>query len=190
MVIVVFRTHVKPQADLEKLNALNQKMVALVSKMPGFLSIKDFSAQDGEFLVIAEFDSLESVDAWKAHPEHLVAQQRGREEFFADYRIQVCNLIRTSDFTANPDNSTRTQGILTESHYLRAAARPNQGAQATAYSRAADAWRFAINYLQSASQFCTLIQVVADGCRVLHSDRPGPAALDHPRTCVPAPAQT
>ena len=27
MVIVVFRTHVKPQADLEKLNALNQKMV-------------------------------------------------------------------------------------------------------------------------------------------------------------------
>ena len=61
MVIVVFRTHVKPQADLEKLNALNQKMVALVSKMPGFLAIKDFSAQDGEFLVIAEFDSLKSV---------------------------------------------------------------------------------------------------------------------------------
>jgi heme-degrading monooxygenase HmoA len=71
-----------------------------VSKMPGFLSMKDFSAQDGEFHVIAEFDSLESVDAWKAHPEHLVAQRRGREEFFADYRIQVCNLIRASDFIA------------------------------------------------------------------------------------------
>ena len=109
MVIVVFRTRVKPQADLEKLNALNQKMVGLVSKMPGFLSMKDFSAQDGEFLVIAEFDSLESVDAWKVHPEHLDAQRRGREEFFADYRILVCNLIRTSDFTANLDNSTRTQ---------------------------------------------------------------------------------
>jgi heme-degrading monooxygenase HmoA len=78
MVIVVFRTHVKPQADLGKLNALSQEMVALVSKMPGFLSIKDFSAQDGEFLVIAEFDSLESVDAWKAHPEHLVAQRHSR----------------------------------------------------------------------------------------------------------------
>src|SRR5262245_41538292 len=100
MVIVVFRTHVKPQADLEQLNALNQRLVTLVSKMPGFFSMKDFSAQDGEFLVIAEFDSLESVDAWKAHPEHLVAQQRGREEFFADYRIQVCNVIRTSDFSA------------------------------------------------------------------------------------------
>ena len=100
MVIVVFRTHVKPQVNLEQLNALNQRMVALVSQMPGFVSLKDFSAQDGEFLVIAEFASLEAVDAWKVHPEHLVAQRRGREEFFADYRIQVCHLIRTSDFTA------------------------------------------------------------------------------------------
>ena len=100
MVIVIFRTHVKPRADLEQLNALNQSMVALVSKMPGFLSLKDFSAPDGEFLVLAEFDSIESVDAWKAHPEHRAAQWRGREEFFADYRIQVCNLIRTSGFTA------------------------------------------------------------------------------------------
>ena len=100
MVIVVFRTHVKPRADLAKLHALNQQMVALVSQMPGFLSVKDFSAQDGEFLVLAEFASLESVDAWKAHPEHLVAQRRGREEFFADYHIQVCNVLRTADFTA------------------------------------------------------------------------------------------
>jgi heme-degrading monooxygenase HmoA len=100
MIIVVFRTHVKPQADLEKLNALNQQMVALVSTMPGFFSLKDFSAQDGEFLVLAKFDSLESVDAWKAHPEHLAAQRRGRAEFFADYYIQACNVIRTADFTA------------------------------------------------------------------------------------------
>jgi|SRR5262249_54582108 heme-degrading monooxygenase HmoA len=114
MVIVVFRTHVKPQADLEQLQALFQKMVALVSRMPGFVSIKDFSAQDGESLAIVEFDSLAAVDAWKVHPEHVVAQRRGREEFFANYRIQVCSLIRTSEFTAearpqHPDNGTRTQ---------------------------------------------------------------------------------
>jgi heme-degrading monooxygenase HmoA len=100
MVIVVFRTRVKLQADFEALNALNQKMLAIVSRMPGYLSMKDYSAQDGESVVIAEFDSLESVDAWKAHPDHVAAQRRGREEFFADYRIQVCNLIRTSEFSA------------------------------------------------------------------------------------------
>ena len=81
MVIVIFRTHVKPQADLEQLNALNQSMVALVSKMPGFLSLKDFSASDGEFLVLAEFDSIESVDAWKAHLEHRAAHGEGERNY-------------------------------------------------------------------------------------------------------------
>jgi hypothetical protein len=47
MVIVIFRIHVKPQADSEDLNALNQKMVALVSRMPGFRAMKDYAAQDG-----------------------------------------------------------------------------------------------------------------------------------------------
>ncbi len=103
MVVVVFRFHVKPQANLEELGALNEKMGALVGEMPGFLGVKDFSAQDGEVVVIAEFDSLESVDTWKAHPEHVAAQGRGRAEFFADYRIQVCNLIRISEFTAKSE---------------------------------------------------------------------------------------
>ncbi len=100
MVVVVFRIHVKLQANLEELSALMQKMGALVGEMPGFLAVKEFSAQDGELLVIAAFDSLEAVDAWKAHPGHLAAQRRGREEFFANYRIQVCELIRTLAFAA------------------------------------------------------------------------------------------
>ena len=49
MVIVVFRTHVKPKADLEKLKALNQKMVALVSKMPGFLLLRIFRHRTASF---------------------------------------------------------------------------------------------------------------------------------------------
>jgi heme-degrading monooxygenase HmoA len=137
MVIVVFRTHVKPQADLAQLNALNQRMVALVSQMPGFVSLKDFAAQDGEFLVLAEFDSLESVDAWKAHPEHHAAQWRGREEVFAEYRIQVCHVLRTADFTAasgqeHPDKSTRTQ-LESCLHFImsRIAARPHEGVRST-----------------------------------------------------------
>jgi hypothetical protein len=49
MVIVVFRTHVKPQADLEKLNALNQKMVALVRRCPGFFLLRIFRHRTASF---------------------------------------------------------------------------------------------------------------------------------------------
>ena len=100
MVIVVFRFHVNPKADPEELGALTEKMGGLVGAMPGFIGMKDFAAQDGEVVVIAEFDSIETVDEWKAHPEHVAAQKRGREEFFADYRIQVCSLIRKGEFSA------------------------------------------------------------------------------------------
>ena len=46
----------------------------------------------------AEFDSVESVDAWKSHPEHLAAQARGRQEFFQGYRTQVCTEVRAQSF--------------------------------------------------------------------------------------------
>ena len=98
MIVVVFRIHVNPEANLEKLGAVSEAMVTLFGEMPGSISVKNYSAQDGEMLVLAEFDSLEAVDAWKAHPEHLIAQQRGQEEFFAAYRIQVCSLVRTNEW--------------------------------------------------------------------------------------------
>ncbi len=98
MIVVIFRIHVNPEADLEALGAVSQEMVALFSEMPGFVSVKDYSAEDGEMLVFAEFDSLEAVEAWKAHPEHLIAQRRAREEFFADYRIQVCSIVRANEW--------------------------------------------------------------------------------------------
>ena len=96
MVVVVFRIHVNPESNPEELGTVFHRMVALFGEMPGCISVKDYSAQDGEMLVLAEFDSLDAVDAWKAHPEHALAQQRG-QEFFADYRIQICNLVRTNE---------------------------------------------------------------------------------------------
>ena len=59
MTVVIFRIQVNPEANLEALGAVSQKMVALFSEMPGFVSVKDYSAQDGEMLVLSEFDSLD-----------------------------------------------------------------------------------------------------------------------------------
>ena len=98
MVVVVFRIHVNPEASLEEFGAVFQKMVALFREMPGSIDVKDYSAKDGEILVLVEFESLEAVAAWKAHPDHVRAQLRGQEEFLADYRIQVCSLVRTNEW--------------------------------------------------------------------------------------------
>lgn len=73
-------------------------MYELAVSMPGFVSYKDFIAEDGENVSIVEFDTLEHLAAWKDHPEHRQAQADGRERFFSEYRIQVCSTVREYDF--------------------------------------------------------------------------------------------
>ena len=48
MVVIVFRARLRDGVDLVALEALGRRMYELASAMPGFISYKDFSAQDGE----------------------------------------------------------------------------------------------------------------------------------------------
>jgi heme-degrading monooxygenase HmoA len=98
MVVVIFRSRLREDANLEALSSLYERMYALVSAMPGFINIKDFQADDGEAVSIAQFASLEDVAAWREHPEHRAAQERGRREFFSEYSVQVCTLARDTHF--------------------------------------------------------------------------------------------
>jgi heme-degrading monooxygenase HmoA len=95
MLVIVFRSRLRRGIDLAALEALGGRMYEIASSMPGFLSYKDFTAADGESVSLVEFESEETLAAWRAHPEHVEAQRRGREEFFAEYRIQVCSPIRS-----------------------------------------------------------------------------------------------
>jgi heme-degrading monooxygenase HmoA len=70
----------------------------LATAMPGFLSIKTFTAEDGERVSIVEFASEEAHRAWREHPEHRAAQELGRRKFYAEYRIQVCKDVRVREF--------------------------------------------------------------------------------------------
>jgi heme-degrading monooxygenase HmoA len=98
MVTIVFRSRLRPDADLAELEVLGARMAELAAAMPGFVSYKDFAAADGEAVSLIEFASLETLAAWRNHPEHLQAQRRGREAFFAEYRIQVCEPLRAYSF--------------------------------------------------------------------------------------------
>jgi len=98
MVVVVFRSRLREDANLAELAALYERLYALVSVMPGFIGVKDFQASDGEAVSIAEFDTLEHITAWREHPEHKAAQERGRREFFKEYSTQVCTMVRDSRF--------------------------------------------------------------------------------------------
>jgi heme-degrading monooxygenase HmoA len=98
MVVIVFRSRLRNEANLQELGALYERLLSLVAGMPGFIAVKDFQAEDGEAVALAEFDTLEHVAAWRDHVEHKAAQERGRHEFFSEYRIQVCTVVRDYRF--------------------------------------------------------------------------------------------
>jgi heme-degrading monooxygenase HmoA len=47
-----------------------------------------------------EFESHETAAAWRAHPEHREVQRLGRERWFSEYRITVCDAVRDYSFKA------------------------------------------------------------------------------------------
>lgn len=102
MVVIVFRARLKPEVNQEALAQLGQRIYELAVAMPGYRSYKDFVAEDGESVTIVEFESFETLAAWREHPEHKTAQERGRSEFFAEYHIQVCTPVRDYRFGQPP----------------------------------------------------------------------------------------
>jgi len=95
-IVTVFRNRLRDRVDGYEETAA--EMLAAASAMPGFVSFKHFVAEDGERLSVIEFDSLEHHQAWGKHPDHRVAQQQGRAEWYAEYRIQVCRVLSERNF--------------------------------------------------------------------------------------------
>jgi len=97
MVVIVFRSRTRPEIS-ERYHKMADKMAAIARSMPGFISFKDFLADDGEHISIHEWETPEHLRAWREHPDHKHVQALGREEFYEEYTLHVCDNPRTSRF--------------------------------------------------------------------------------------------
>lgn len=96
--VVIFKLFMREDADLDAYGRTSRRMHELVEKRPGFISLKEYTSEDGEVLDIARFKDEESLEAWRREPEHLDAQRRGREEFYDHYWIQVLKVLREYEY--------------------------------------------------------------------------------------------
>lgn len=108
MIVTVFRSRLRPGVG-DDYTALAARMAAIARTMPGYVSEKDYVADDGERVTIVEFEHAEGLRAWRTNPEHLAAQKLAREKYLTAYHIQVCTLDRESKFTA-PEVAAAAQG--------------------------------------------------------------------------------
>ena len=97
MIVTVFRSRLMPDVR-EDYVALVDRMVELAATMPGYISHKGYFAEDGERVTVVEIEHEEGMRTWRMHPEHRAAQKKGREIYYSEYSIQICNVVRDSKF--------------------------------------------------------------------------------------------
>jgi heme-degrading monooxygenase HmoA len=70
------------------------RMSRLVTDVPGYVSHKGFTADDGERVTIVEFETEEALQSWRLNADHISAKKRGFETFFESFKFQICTVVR------------------------------------------------------------------------------------------------
>lgn len=72
------------------------RMLELAAEQPGYLGVE--GVREGLGITISYWDSLEAIKNWKQQAEHLVAQQKGRTDWYAAYKTRICKVERDYGF--------------------------------------------------------------------------------------------
>jgi heme-degrading monooxygenase HmoA len=92
--ITVFRSRLRADHPAERYSELAADLEARAAAAPGFVEFKEFVAADGERLALATFASAEAEAAWRDDAEHRAGQREGRDAFYAEYDVAVCEVQR------------------------------------------------------------------------------------------------
>ena len=96
--ITVFRSRLRDDVP-DRYFDLAAELRAKAGDLPGFVEHKVFVAEDGERLALVTFASAEAEIAWRDEPDHRDAQQEGRDAFYSEYDVAVCEVQRRHQWT-------------------------------------------------------------------------------------------
>ena len=100
MIAVIFE--VWPAADRkQEYLDLAASLRPLLEQVDGFISIERFESlsEPGKILSLSVFRDQAAVTRWRTLEQHRIAQARGRDGIFRDYRLRVAGVIRDYGMT-------------------------------------------------------------------------------------------
>jgi heme-degrading monooxygenase HmoA len=71
------------------------RMLELARQQPGYLG--EESARDEIGITVSYWKDPESIRNWRMNAEHLVAQDRGRKEWYRSFKTRVCTVERDNE---------------------------------------------------------------------------------------------
>lgn len=77
-------------------NEMSELMETLAKKQEGFIGVD--SARNKVGITVSYWENLEAIKSWKSQSEHLLAQQKGRKEWYNWYNVRICKVEREYKF--------------------------------------------------------------------------------------------
>ena len=91
MLVVIFRAKVR-QLD-EEYSRVAGRMRDLALAQFGCLEFHAVTEGEDE-VALSYWPDEQSIRAWRNHPEHVLAQQAGRDRWYVSYSVQVAEVTR------------------------------------------------------------------------------------------------
>jgi heme-degrading monooxygenase HmoA len=95
MIAVIFEVWPKREHRQDYLDLAGQLRPVLES-VDGFISVERFESltEPGKILSLSFFRDEEAVKRWRNLVVHRAAQAKGRNAFFANYRLRIASVLR------------------------------------------------------------------------------------------------
>ena len=109
MIIVIFEFEINPTEGQNYFDLANELKHEL-QKIDGFISVSRFVDMETPniFVSISRWRDQTAIERWHNHSDHIIAQEKGQNSIFKNYRISVASIIR--DYTLDDKNLSRTSG--------------------------------------------------------------------------------
>jgi heme-degrading monooxygenase HmoA len=89
--VAVIFTSVRTEVD-QGYGAMAAAMAELARQQPGYLGME--AARENVGITVSYWSDDSAARSWKQVAEHLVAQHRGRDVWYRDYRVRVATVVR------------------------------------------------------------------------------------------------
>ena len=77
-------------------NDMAIRMEELAREQEGFLGIESARSEVG--ITVSYWKDLESIKRWKQNSEHVVAQRKGRSDWYTSYKTRIAKVERDYGF--------------------------------------------------------------------------------------------
>lgn len=95
MIAVIFEV-IPAEGKVQEYLNIAARLKPLLENIDGFISIERFSslAEEGKLLSLSFWRDEKAIEEWRNLESHRLAQVKGREGVFLDYRLRVANVSR------------------------------------------------------------------------------------------------